>query len=52
LSDILEETTDPRYALSAKAARGILRRASARGRKLPAMLKEELSRTLSRADDV
>ncbi len=38
LSDILEGTVDRRYALSARAARGILRRADARGRALPAAL--------------
>ena len=35
LSDVLEMTVGERYALSARAARGILRRASVRGRALP-----------------
>ena len=35
LSDVLETMVDERYALSPRAARGILRRAAARGRALP-----------------
>jgi hypothetical protein len=42
LSDVLETTADERYALSAKAAAGILRRASARGREIPIELKTAL----------
>ena len=42
LSAILEPTAAPRYALSARAAAGILRRASARGRLLPAELEAAL----------
>jgi hypothetical protein len=42
LSDILEATPDRRYSLSARAARGILRRAAARGRVLPAELEAAL----------
>lgn len=42
LSAILEATADPRYALSARAAKGILRRASARGRALPPELEAAL----------
>jgi hypothetical protein len=42
LSDVLEATPSPRYALSAKAAAGILRRARARGRELPAELEVAL----------
>jgi hypothetical protein len=38
LSDILEESPDRKYLLSPKAARGILRRAEARGRELPPSL--------------
>lgn len=42
LSDILEATTDERYLLSARAARGVLRRAGARGRRLPDTLEDAL----------
>lgn len=42
LSDILEEDADPRYNLSSKACRGILNRASKRGKKLPEVLEEAL----------
>jgi len=44
LSDILEETGDvpQRYYLSAKACRGILRRAERRGKDLPTMLRRAL----------
>ena len=42
LSDILEESPDPKYTLSAKACLGILTRASRRGKKLPPMLEEAL----------
>jgi len=42
LSDVLEMTVSERYALSARAARGILRRASVRGRALPKELLEAL----------
>ena len=43
LSSILEPQADSRYALSSKAAAGILRRAGRRGRTLPPMLHEALS---------
>lgn len=43
LSDVLEGIVDRRYELSARAARGILRRADARGRALPAALLEALT---------
>lgn len=42
LSAVLEEITDPRYLLSARAARGVLRRAGVRGRNLPPVLEEGL----------
>jgi hypothetical protein len=42
LSDVLEVAVSERYALSARAARGILRRANARGRALPKELLEAL----------
>lgn len=50
LSDILEEAVDPRYALSARAAAGILRRAERRGRKIPPDLEAAL-RALSAAKE-
>jgi hypothetical protein len=44
LSDILETTGDhlSRYCLSARACRGILRRAEKRGKTLPPMLEKAL----------
>ncbi len=42
LSQILEEAPHPKYCLSAKACRGILRRAQNRGKELPEMLKRAL----------
>jgi len=42
LSEVLEADTPPKYFLSAKAARGILRRAEARGRSLPKTLRQAL----------
>jgi len=44
LSSILEPQADSRYALSSKAAAGILRRAGRRGRTLPPMLEDALRR--------
>ncbi|EIL25762.1 hypothetical protein ECO9574_22129 [Escherichia coli O111:H8 str. CVM9574] len=44
LSQVLEQTSIPqRYFLSSKACAGILRRAEARGRKLPDILQTSLS---------
>lgn len=43
LSDVLVANPDQRYALSARAAKGILRRAAARGRTLPVSLHEALT---------
>ena len=43
LSDILETDVPPKYYLSAKACRGILRRAERRGKKLPAALAAALA---------
>lgn len=45
LSDVLETTVPQRYALSARAAKGILRRANARGKKLPPPLEAALHQT-------
>lgn len=51
LSDVLETTVSERYALSARAAKGILRRANARGKTLPPELSQALtSLARSRAD--
>ena len=44
LSQILEETPHQKYYLSAKACSGILKRAEKRGRELPGILKEALTR--------
>lgn len=48
LSDILEVDADAKYNLSAKACRGILRRADKRGKELPEILKAALE---GQADD-
>ena len=42
LSQILEETPQEKYSLSAKACQGILRRAERRGKDLPKLLKQVL----------
>lgn len=42
LSQILEDTTHPKYALPAKACQGILNRANRRGKKLPEVLEDAL----------
>jgi hypothetical protein len=39
LSDILEESPDPKFSLSAKACLGILNRAEKRGKELPRPLR-------------
>jgi hypothetical protein len=44
LSQILEDTPQEKYYLSAKACQGILRRAEKRGKQLPQELKEALER--------
>src|SRR3990170_3229242 len=43
LTDVLQPSAPPRFSLSARAARGILRRASKRGRMLPSALEEALT---------
>ena len=48
LSAILQETVDSRYVLSAVACRGILQRASKRGKALPALLKKALEQQAER----
>ena len=47
LSDILEESPDPKYSLSAKACTGILRRAEKRGKALPNRLATALQAVVS-----
>ena len=42
LWQILEDSPQEKYYLSAKAAQGILRRAKERGKKLPALLEQAL----------
>lgn len=42
LSQILVDTAHPKYSLSAKACKGILNRASRRGKELPKVLKDAL----------
>lgn len=42
LSDVLESSVSPRFSLSSQAATGILRRAAARGKRLPGHLEEAL----------
>ena len=44
LSEILEDHPHQKYCLSAKACQGILRRAENRGKELPPLLKETLTR--------
>lgn len=44
LSDILETGTDPKYDWSPTACLGILRRAERRGKELPEVLREALTR--------
>lgn len=51
LSDILEEEADSKYELSEKACRGILNRASKRGKQLPSVLKEALESQIRGATD-
>ena len=50
LSAILEATAHPRYTLSARAARGILRRAAVRGRNLPPVLEDALRQVAGEAE--
>jgi hypothetical protein len=47
LSQILQVGVPEKYYLSQKACQGILRRASARGKELPAVLKAALERQAS-----
>tara|TARA_R110000824_G_scaffold15492_3_gene65108 strand:- start:42 stop:539 length:498 start_codon:yes stop_codon:yes gene_type:complete len=47
LSDILERDVHPKYYLSPKACRGILRRADKRGKALPPLLQGAMERVVS-----
>lgn len=49
LSAILEATVDPRYLLSVRAAKGVLKRSAVRGRKLPEILQRALLDTVNRS---
>ena len=49
LWQILEESPHPKYYLSARACQGILRRASARGKELPELLRKALERQAASA---
>lgn len=51
LSDILEKSVDTRFYLSPKACLGILRRASARGKELPEILRKALERQAAAGGD-
>ena len=50
LSWILEDCPHPKYSLSAKACRGILSRASRRGKQLPEILEKALTEQAERDD--
>lgn len=50
LSQILEEDADTKYHLSAKACRGILNRASKRGKTLPDELQMALESQVAKSD--
>lgn len=55
LSEVLQMNAPEKYSLSAKACRGILRRAEKRGKELPDMLKEALTEVVRSAgaeDDI
>ena len=51
LSQILQVNVSQKYYLSRKACQGILRRASARGKELPEMLRLALERQASAVTD-
>ena len=48
LREVLEYDPDPKYDLSAKAAQGIIRRATDRGKTLPEMLETALKQTVAK----
>ena len=52
LLDVLQLDADPKYNLSPKACRGILRRALKRGKNLPQMLYIALMQTIERAGEM
>ena len=51
LSQILEVSPHPKYYLSAKACRGILNRASKRGKELPEILKTALENQINASSE-
>ena len=50
LSQILEDSAQPKYYLSAKACLGILNRAEKRGKELPEILKQALENQIAHSD--
>ena len=50
LSRILEDSAPPKYFLSAKACRGVLRRAKQRGKELPELLRDALNWQIAHMD--
>ena len=51
LSQILEDSAQPKYYLSAKACAGILNRAQRRGKELPEILKQALENQIKNEDN-
>ena len=49
LSQILEDSAQPKYYLSARACEGILNRAAKRGKQLPEILKTALENQIRRS---
>ena len=49
LSQILQDSAQPKYYLSAKACAGILNRAAKRGKELPEILKKALENQIDQA---
>lgn len=47
LSQILQDSAQPKYYLSAKACAGILRRAEKRGKELPEILRQALENQMN-----
>lgn len=50
LSQILQDSAQPKYYLSEKACRGILNRASKRGKELPEVLKKTLENQIEHSE--
>lgn len=51
LSDILEATAHPKYSLSARAAQGLIRRSSRRGKNIPEPLLSALMAIVESVED-